>query len=756
MNIQRKNTENLDTATVSEPASEDVCRVLSVILADGVDIHRCLAAKALGRIGAPMVVEPLTGALLDEDEDVRTDAAEALSTMADSQMDPRAAKQLFENLLGDPCTEVKLAAIETLAKLGEESLVPWLRRLVKERDEEIVWDEEEFYASGWDDWVDIQIKAVKALADMNITDAVPDIVAAMQDEYAQDMTETAFKALACMGEPGIKALADFLGEEDTRLRRRAATALAGIDSDIAAALVTRALEDTSPEVRAAAMRALAARVPIDPRLAACLADADASIRAEAVQLFGQYHSDHLPALLGDASEPVQMAALTLLAGTGELAVDASLAVTLRAMLEGASGGIAAAAARAFAVIDPEAAVSDLVHILGDTERGDDIRVGALQGLAAAGGEMAVDALIGVINDEARSVRLESMTALARLAGADAVWPNAAGEALLDALRGGHDPEPSEEDEDPVPAKTEPAPEIATVDPVAGEDDEDPDVFPTSTMDAMLKDTPEVGKALGLPEQGIELTPADMERLALARNIKGKRRMAMAPTIVRHEDIRRFAARILGDLTHADVARELAAALHSDDGEVRLAAADSLARIGERMAPLPRAVMECVMVVMAKADRDMRLLLIRALAATEGGPVVDLLNACLDDADSFIRAEAVRALAKLGRTGPQIEPLLGDADSSVRLCAAEAIAGTGGGNAVELLVNLAFAFEGFHARPAARLLRGLDAARANTLFIDVLEDEERKRVWSVAIEALEELNLSQLVPASAAMDQERLG
>jgi len=200
MNIQSKAPQDHQKAQVSRPVLDEVCRALSGILSDGVDVHRCLAARAFGRICAPASVQPLIAALLDEDEDVRTDAAEALSELAD----PRAGQQLFENLLGDPCAEVKLAAIETLAKLQDKRVIPWLRRMVSGRDEEIVWDEEEFYASGWDDWVDIQIMAVNALAELNASEAVPDIVAAMRDENAQDMTETAFKALVRMEHRGAR------------------------------------------------------------------------------------------------------------------------------------------------------------------------------------------------------------------------------------------------------------------------------------------------------------------------------------------------------------------------------------------------------------------------------------------------------------------------------------------------------------------------------------------------------------------------
>jgi HEAT repeat protein len=381
------------------------------------------------------------------------------------------------------------------------------------------------------------------------------------------------------------------------------------------------------------------------------------------------------------------------------------------------------------------ALQELPPLLTDTGKPVDIRLGAMRGLAAVGGAEATEALIAVIADDARPIRLEVMSALARLARADAAWPNPAGDALLSALRGGYTPE------DIGDTATQPAaaPEASPEEPAPRALNEGSGAFPTSTLKSILEDTPELEKFVGLPEEGNELTPIDMERLALAKQVVGKKRVAVAPTVVTHEDIRRFAARVLGDIGHADVARELANALASGDADLRLAAADSLARIGGKLAPLPATVTETLMAELATADRALKLLLIRALGASEGKPVSDMLKTQLADNDSFVRTEAVRSLFKLGRVGAEVEAMLDDPDSSTRLIAAKAVAGTGGTDAVGRIVDFSFAFEGCHGREAARLLRDLDATAASAAFADVLCDPDRKRLWSVAIEALEELN-----------------
>mgnify|MGYP003974993953 FL=1 len=745
--IQPPKTAQSPTAKsqTAQPISDDldqaVCQALSEILGNGVDVHRCLAAQALGAIGSEGAVEPLIAALLDEDEDVRTDAAAALSKLAD----PRSAKQLLENFLGDPIAEVKLSAIETLAKLRDGQIIPWLRRIVKGRDEEINWDEQEFYSSGWDDWVDIQVKAVNALADLNAGEAVPDIIEAMQDEGGQDMTEAAFKAFARMGAPGIAALDGILNEDSTRLRRRAAAALATSRSDEAAAPLARAFADPAPSVRAAAMRALAARLPGDNRLNRFLEDDDAAVRADAVRLHGQYHPVRLRVLIGDASANVQIAALTALASQYDGPADELLVTALRAKLGHSDDAISAAAARALGQLAPQVAEYELGLLIADADRSVDARLGALQGLAMAGGDEAVRALTGVIDDGARQIRLETMSALVRLASHDE-WPNMAGEALLSALNGEYEPEAGAETEAvPNDSATDFGGEARddTGEEVPAELSKDDDAaFPTSTMNAILADTPEASEVLNLPKEGIELTPADMERLALAKQIKRKKRVSLVPNVVLHEDIRRFAARVLGDIDQKAVARQLANALTSGDQEVCLAAADSLARIGERMGIMQGDVAAMTVAAMAVAGRDMKLLLIRALAACRGDEIVALLTTHLHDSDAFLRQEAIRALAKLGEIGAEIGNLLNDPDPAVRQSAAEAIAGTGRSDAVKPLVDFALAFEGYHGNRTARLLRGLDPAGASALFIDVLHDPERKRTWAVAIQALAELNCSE--------------
>ncbi len=731
----------------TDPALGLVCQTLGTILTDGIDIHRCQAARALGRIGSLAGVQPLIKALLDEDEDVRTDAAEALLELAD----PLAGEQLFENLLGDPCTEVKLAAIETLAKLQDRRVIPWLRRMVKGRDEEIAWDEEEFFSSGWDDWIEIQMAAVCALADLNATEAVPDIVNAIRDENAQDMTETAFRALAQMGSPGIAALADFLNEETTRPRRRAATALANVDSKDVERPLAQAFSDPSADVRLAVMSARAVKFPNDPHLSEMFKDPDVEVRATALQLIGRNHHDALIALLDDPANKVQTTALSVLASIEELDVSGQLIDAVRVKIGAKNAEISATAVNTLAAIAPNVALGELIPLVKDNRSPVAVRLGALCGLALIGGERAIDALVAVIDDPERQIRLETMSALVRLAKTQNVWPNMAGNALLSALQGMYEPEDTDEKKSgevlEEATKIIEPPEIDVADISIDEDK----AFPSSTLESILEDAPEIAEAAGLPDKGVELSAMDMERLAIAKNVVGKKKMVTKPVVVKHQDIRCFAARVLGDLNQNEVAMELAQTLGAADAETRMTAADSLARIGSVTRAFPSEIEDILISAIESADRDLKLLLIRSLAACNGENIVELLGKYLNDEDSFVRSEAIRALSRLGKIDANIEAHLDDLDPSVRLSAAEAIAATARPGAVDLLVSFSFSFEGHHRRHAARLLRKLNPVQASAKFLDVLGDPEKKRVWSVAIEALEELNGLQVPPDHAGVD-----
>lgn len=748
MTIAMSMTTKTEAGPLSGPAFGPVCDALTAILADGIDIHRCQAARALGRIAGSSAIKPLTAALLDEDSDVRTDAATALVELADEE----AGDQLFENLLGDPTSEVKLAAIDALTRLGHADLVPWLRRMVRGRDEEIVWDEDEFYATGWDDWADIQARAVSALGKLGATEAVPDIVAALDGEDAQDLTAFAFRALSGLGPEGIGALEEFVGAATSRTRRRAVTTLSLIDDDRARAAVVRALEDSEPDVRIAALKGCAKAATHDPRIALMLDDPDGAVRAQAVELIGAEHSHELTSLLNDSDERVVLAVLDHFANGVTVPDVEALRAALADRIETSDDKIAAASCTALNAIADEESRELLRTIAGDISRPVPVRKAALAVFAGGSEPEDTKALARLIDDDARPVRLEVMSLLGRRSIAGARWPNPDGEALLAALGGAHDPEPEPAPDDDAETDGEtdsggpveggaPGVDAQAEDvPAQGIDGAaEPDLTPTSTLDAMLGEAPGIAETVGLPEHGEDLSAEDMERLAIARNVLRKKRVSLEPKLIKHQDIRQFAARVLGDVAIHDSLAALSQALSSEDSDLRACAADSLARVAMKLGDLPAPISARARACFDAGGRDLKLPLIRALSMSSDDDIIEFLENLLKNEDSFVRAEAVRALERKHHVCAIVRALLDDPDSAVRFAVAEAIAEARKPEAVDQLVAFSFSHEGYHAKQTARLLREIDAIGASHAFVKVLGDPDQKRVWPVAIQALEEIN-----------------
>jgi HEAT repeat protein len=711
-NLQPPNDPPRDAPdSPNSPGGDAVCQILCAVLRDGIDIHRCQAARALGQIGDAGAAATLIDALIDEDEDVRADVAAALVRMTPGE----AAGPLLESLIGDPAADVKAAAIEGLARLNHEEAAPWLRQLVRSRGDGIAWDEDAFYEGGWDDWIDIQVAAIKALAAMNREEAVDDIVYALADEDGQDVTEIAFDALARLGAAGGVALVAFLDDPDPRRRRRAAAAVVNAQGPAIAGGIEHALADADSGVRMAAGAALASKVPDDVRLAALFDDPDAEIRAEAIRLCGEYFPERVAALAENEAGLVRRAAMKLLDEKPGFLSGEKLDRLVRANLDSTDMNTAI---HAVSILGrSEGAAEDLLAIATDLSRPTGIRVAALRGLARA------DAATAVLGDEDRQVRIEALTILEALAkGSD--WPNPAGETLLSALEGTaveYAPEP--------PAEPSPA----------GEDDEPIEAsVPVSTLTAITTADRGPGPTETDGDTEVQLTQSDLDFLELTKRSTA-RRVVGAVEVPAHADVPRLAARILGDIAHPEVAQALADRLTGDDDELRLAATESLARIGNMLGGLPEDVIEKLLDILEQGDARLRLGAVRALGTSASKFAVSALPAYLEDPDCLVRAEAITTLAKLGETGPWPASLLIDPDPPVRLAAAKAIAEATEPDRVERLVDFAFSFAGHHCRATAGLLRAFDADAASRAFCDVLEDQTRVREWPVAIEALGELN-----------------
>ncbi len=728
------------------------------ILAEGIDVHRTVAAKALGRIDGKNSVDALVKALMDEDEDVRADASEALARIGDG----RAVKQLLENLYGDPAPQVKLNAIDGLAAMGHREVIPLLCRLLKGRDDEITWDEEEYYATEWDDWTDMQLHALRALGTLRAGEAVADIAAAMKHEDAHDIIEPGFKILADLGRDGITALGGFLSSADPRRRRNAAVILGRCRSPHAVEPVSAALAHKDPDVRYACGCAVMSHSPTDPQLKALLVDANPAIRARIVEGCLQHHGEVAEVLVKDTSPDVRAAVYLVIAGHPDMISGELLREAFEADGEVNNEKLASAVILARKAIEPENARPFVQEVLADEKQPLEVRLtalSALAGLADEGDEQAVTAMVGVLGCEKRQLRLKSMTALAGLAS-QAAWPNAAGDALLAALRGELIDAPEEaEAAEEAPAAVEDAPagvegEEDTVDESAEEDaEEDAEaaepVAPQSTLAAILSDDPIISDVLKKKTRTVGLTPQDMEFLQLAndRSKKDKRRrLSPDPVVAPYQDVRRFAARLLGNICNDEVMQALGRALGDPDREVVRIAADSLAQFEKSAGGDDEQLRQAIIAALKGGDSGTRVFLIRTLGCIGGDAVVPVLEKLLDDMDTHIVAEAINALEMLGQGSADFDKMLDDEAPRIRLAAARMIASRQDEGVVEKLAEFSLGFDGYHRRDGARLLRRVNRRGANSYLLGVLDDETRKIEWQAVLEILEEINMPDSVQA----------
>ncbi|MBT7955990.1 MAG: hypothetical protein HN731_12415, partial [Rhodospirillaceae bacterium] len=620
----------------------DVIDALAALLRDSVDIHRCSAARALGEIKSDQATEVLIEALLDEDEDVRTDAAEALAVIGDK----RASQQLLENLIGDPCSEVKMAAVGALTKMKTTEVIPWLKRLLKSHDEEIAWDEDEFYEGGWDSWVDLQIAAIKALAEFGAEDAVPEIVTAINDEDAQDLTEFAFAAFARMGAAGAGALVNFLGDKDSRRRRRAAVVLAGIDHDAARKAVLHALKDPAKDVRLAIAGALSTKNFNDQVCEILLADQEPELRAIAISRVDEDDVAQLKSWLDDPAGEVQIAVLKRLLTIQGVKTDDDLNDKLQALISDGKPSVVSIALEAFAALFDEAASETLLEVLADQEQSEAVRLGALRGLKKIATEEAVSAIGQTLTAPDRQIRFDAIAALGELAVSKETADQAR-DILIAALNAEITPlpeEPEEQKQSLAPyeeeVEGESSEEIAdegTGEELSEEQEEDQDEeFPTSTWGAIMgTDGPKEGRMAELSESKknrIHLTDTDMEMLALSAQTPRKGRVRLAEETPAFKDVPQFAARVLGEVPGDDVASALALNIENGNAQVRLAALDSLVQIGESMGALPKDAVAALMRVVANSERDCRLLAVRALGAAKAADCAGFLAHRLEDGD----------------------------------------------------------------------------------------------------------------------------
>ncbi len=704
------------------------------LLKDGADVHRCAAAQALGNFNLPNVTEALVAALLDDDPDVRVDAANALLQIND----PATAQKLMDNLLGDPDADVKKAAIKALVAMKFDPVVPYLRALVISRAEDkIAWDEDEFFNSGWDDWVDVQMLALEGLAVFAHVDAVPEIVTAMADPENQDLTEAGLRALCNMGPDGAMAVIELYGQGDDRMCRRIVRAVGESGNPDLAALRAGLIGDKNAEIRALAILNLD---PSDENLIPLFGDDDAAVRAAVVKHAGAQNPTLLWDMIRDQSDAVRAEVFKVISAKPEIFDDKDLIDAVQKAIKGEPKAAKEAAMAVIALKGPKA-VKGLTHVIGNADIPRDFRVGVIEAFERAG-TLGVPALMEAAGDEDRELRLSSMTSLAQIAANDPEWPNVASDALLSALKGELVLPPEEEEVEPEIVEEAPEPSAAELEEIYEEIDADlplkkQPVKPQSTLDAIMANEP--AEPVAEPEE-IILSEQDQAALERTKVHKfAKRKVSWETAAAPHLDVQRFAARLLGSIVKPDVTAALVEAMNADiDEEARQAVLFSLAKHGETTNTLSSDILENLKGFFGDEDSQTRVLAVRVLGKISDDYVTEKLLELLSHDDPLVRVEAVQAIAQRNEVSDPIIGALNDSYMGVGIAAARALARQYGDTAVDALVVFASENDGTYRRDIGKLLGQYAPVAGYKRLLKMLGDETQKTRWLVAIDALSEL------------------
>ncbi|MFK5986301.1 MAG: HEAT repeat domain-containing protein [Pseudomonadota bacterium] len=238
--------------------SQKVINRLLSYLEKGDEIDRCYAAKTLGNLRVKEATTALMDRLRDEDIDVCIDAIGALGKISE----PDTLPILIESLDKDPDGDVKLAVTESLAFFQNKATIEVLLKLAADRPEGMEFDDHD----DWDNWWDLQEKAIVILGEMQVQKAFSVLKVVLEDEFSQDIEAIILKAMAKIGgEADEYLIARLNGTSSSgqkyseREQRRAATALGFSQNKETLQALGRALTSKSAETRENVIYALGQR-----------------------------------------------------------------------------------------------------------------------------------------------------------------------------------------------------------------------------------------------------------------------------------------------------------------------------------------------------------------------------------------------------------------------------------------------------------------------------------------------------------------
>jgi HEAT repeat protein len=678
-----------------------VIKTLCRLTTTGDEVDRCYASRTLGILGDANVIPSLVQCLRDEDIDVSIEAAEALGRIGNTDAIP----PLLESLKHDPNGEIKIAVVDALGKIGGQDVVAPLLEIAKSCPDDMAWDD----TSDWNDWWDMQLKAVEALGRMRVAEAVPVLIAILEDEDSQDIESEVLKALALIGGEGKNVLIKRLETGLPRERRRAATALGLSNGTETRKALARALMDKDTNVRIAALRALG-KLGASEYLDIILRffnDPEPEMRAEAIEVSmnlsitgdnTQIMLDKLAPLLSDSNPAIRAATLTALKNLEAL----PLLEQIRQCLTDPDDTVISAACILLAHLNDEKVLITLLQILSDQKRDINLRSQVATALGILGDAEAEKILTWAIKDKAQPVRLAALNALMQLEKHDIVIAVLKGEIAVNSLPKKDIQNQTDRIEEDKKTKQIEKP-------------------PVSTLEAITMDNVDTTQKEKYEKKEEENSEEIQEYINLAQeNIELGERLFVQKKLDVATDIRHLSVRILGDSDNEQTVKALIEALDYDDPILRREAANSLGQIASRSPETKELVKNAFDgLINHLNDPEMRLACVQTLGILGNNASIPALIDCLQDEDSSVLIQTIQSLIAIIQKN--VEKTTPDEINAIIV------------QLIELVHN-----NGAMARQIGKALRILDIEQSSTKLLKMLESISDSSHRRFVIEMLEEM------------------
>ncbi len=770
------------------------------------DIDVCVDVSAtLGTLGGEGVAEAMIESLQkDPDGEIKRAVAEALGELGDKRAIPELMRVMQERDEGieiiedgwDLWWDVQLAAVKSLGKLKANEAVSALVELL-----------------GSDEGEDIEANILRTLAEIGSEESITALEALLQKGNPRRQRRVATALGHSDSREAIRILGRTLQSAHTEVRVHALQALEAQDAKRYLPAVMMLLKDPSDEVRSAAIHAAntlgemerPTQETID-LFSGLLDDESTLVRATSLNTLAKLDRQILQEKINNETTHRVVALI------GDAHIETSTAAT-----------------RLFSKLNSPDAEERLVELLQDDNNETAIRRQAALSLALMdqNGPASVAALTAALNDHEKAVRLAALSALMDCeahyqSNSDSeeasVLPRPIDQVIA-ALHGNIELVEPQESKSQPPADSkasnnvvefkksdeqeihfnlgldqdqseETAAEASTAENEAEEEvvtDETPlPDFPesptmegksresVSTLDSIAMDNVE---ATLFADQAEEETTLEFDEETqkylgiLEQNeevqLRRERRFNKADI---HTDVRRMAANILGGVESEAAITELNHILNDEDHEMRRLAAEALARTAANNPENP-ALLQTHGTLVSQVhlgDPDIRMVAIRALGAMENRAALAPLIEHLQDEDTIVRMETIRAVTTIAiseldsdEAGHMVTrevsnqelllaigECLNDEQPSVRKYAADAVTALlqheptdeeTTTNIIQKILDAGFAGAGEQARHMGRALRTLDPETSSSHLLPLLASMQSSAERRFVIEMLEEIH-----------------